>query len=73
MTDRFLEICYSKDGGNNWSHWRTYSMGERGEYAHRVRIKRFGSGRNWVFKVRISSPVKRDLYGAVAVIEPTDG
>ncbi|MEB1529890.1 hypothetical protein [Xanthomonas sp. WHRI 7945] len=73
MSDRKVEICYSKDGGYNWSNWREYSVGERGQYQRRIRINRLGSGRNWVFKIRISSPVKRDLYGAVAVIEPTGG
>lgn len=73
MTDRKVEICYSKDGGYNWSNWREYSMGELGQYQRRIRINRLGSGRNWVFKVRVSSPVSRDLYGAVAYIEPTDG
>jgi len=69
MSDRKLEICYSKDGGNNWSNWREKSLGELGEYNQRIRIMRLGSGRNWVFKIRVSSPVKRDLYGAVASIE----
>ncbi|WP_369916537.1 hypothetical protein AB8810_11130 [Xanthomonas sp. NCPPB 3005] len=69
MSDRKVEICYSKDGGNNWSNWREYTLGEMGEFSRRIRIKRLGSGRNWVFKIRVSSPVKRDLYGAVASIE----
>lgn len=69
MSDRKVEICYSKDGGNNWSNWRECSLGELGEYQRRIRINRLGSGRNWVFKIRASSPVKRDLYGAVASIE----
>ena len=73
MSNRKVEICYSKDGGHNWSNWRVYSLGELGEYQHRVRANRFGSGRNWVFRIRVASPVKRDLYGAVAYIEPTGG
>lgn len=70
---RKVEICYSKDGGYNWSNWREYSLGELGEYSRRIRINRLGRGRQWVFKIRVSSPVKRDLYGAVAYIEPTGG
>ncbi|WP_052689772.1 packaged DNA stabilization protein [Xanthomonas albilineans] len=71
--ERKLEFCYSKDGGNNWSSWREYSMGEIGQYANRIRINRLGAGRNWVFRMRVSSPVKRDLYGAVAYLESTGG
>ncbi|NYF21911.1 hypothetical protein HDC36_003387 [Xanthomonas sp. JAI131] len=69
MSDRKVEICYSKDGGSNWSNWRECSLGELGEFKRRVRVKRLGPGRDWVFKIRVSSPVKRDLYGAVAMIE----
>ncbi|WP_435013012.1 hypothetical protein [Xanthomonas arboricola] len=70
-TDRKVEICYSKDGGYNWLNWREYSLGDLGEYSRRIRINRLGRGRQWVFRIRVSSPVKRDLYGAVAYIEPT--
>ena len=73
MADRKVEICYSKDGGYNWSNWREYSLGDLGEYSRRIRINRLGRGRQWVFRIRVSSPVKRDLYGAVAYIESTGG
>lgn len=73
MSDRKVEVCHSKDGGYNWSNWREYSLGELGDYQRRIRMNRFGRGRNWVFRIRVSSPVKRDLYGAVAYIEPTGG
>ncbi|WP_440984909.1 baseplate megatron protein TIM-barrel domain-containing protein [Xanthomonas sontii] len=71
--DRKVQVCYSKDGGDNWSNWREYPMGELGQYQRRIRIKRFGQGTSFVFRIRIASPVKRDLYGAVAYIEPTGG
>lgn len=73
MSDRKVQICYSKDGGYTWTNWREYSLGELGEYQRRIRIKRLGRGRQWVFKIRVSSPVKRDLFGAVAYIESAEG
>ena len=73
--DHFVEVSYSKDGGRNWSNWRRQSLGETGEYADRIRarFRRLGSGRQWVFRIRVSSPRKRDLLGAVAYMEPTEG
>lgn len=73
MTDRKVFVCYSDDGGRNWSNWRERSLGEVGEYGKRVRLSQLGRFRNRIWKVRVSSPIKRDLLGAVAVLEPTDG
>lgn len=73
MTDRYVEVAVSKDGGHTWSNWRRRSLGQLGQYEQRVRILRLGRYRQAVMKIRVSSPVKRDLLGAVAVIEPTEG
>lgn len=73
MSDRKVFVCYSDDGGRNWSNWRERSLGEVGEYGKRVRFHGYGRFRNRVFKIRVSSPVQRDLLGGVAVLEPTDG
>ena len=72
MTDHHVLICYSKDGGRNWSNWKKRSLGDVGQYADRIRVRltRLGSGRQWVFKVRVSSPVNRDLLGAMIKPEP---
>ncbi|NIJ86993.1 hypothetical protein FHY35_004043 [Xanthomonas arboricola] len=71
--DHWVEVCYSKDGGRNWSNWRRRSLGAIGEYEQRVKLLRLGRGRQWVFKIRVSSPRRHDLLGAVAYIEPTGG
>lgn len=73
MTDRIVYICYSKDGGRNWSNWKLRSLGEVGEYTRRVRLHQLGAGRQWVFKIRVSAPIKRDLLGAVARLERMEG
>jgi len=72
-TDHWVDISYSKDGGRNWSSVRRYSLGKIGEYRKRIRILRLGRGRQWVFRITVSSPRKRDLLGAVVTVERTDG
>lgn len=75
MDDHYVEMCYSKDGGYNWSKWKRMSIGKVGEYQDRIRVrfKRLGSGITWTFKIRVSSPRKRDLLGAVVMLEPMNG
>ncbi|MFC4728802.1 hypothetical protein [Coralloluteibacterium thermophilus] len=70
--DAFVDVRYSKDGGRNWSNWRRRSLGEIGEYAKRVKLLRLGQGRQWVFHVRVSSSMKRDLLAASILLEPCD-
>lgn len=61
MTDRKVLFRYSRDGGHNWSGWVERSLGEVGEFQKRVRRYRFGQGRQWVFDIRVTSPMKADL------------
>jgi|LNAP01.1.fsa_nt_gb hypothetical protein len=71
-TDHFVEVSYSKDGGHNWSNKKRRSIGQIGQYEQRVKLMRMGRGRQWVFKITVSSPRKRDLLGAVVTVEQTD-
>lgn len=71
-TDHFVEICYSKDGGRNWSNWKRRDLGAVGQYEKRIRLLRLGRGRQWVFRIRVSSARKHDLLGAVLTPEQTD-
>lgn len=73
MTDRKVFICYSNDGGHTWSNWRERSLGEVGEYEKRIRLWRLGKFHNRIFKIRVSSPVRRDLLGAVGYITGSSG
>ena len=59
-------LSYSTDGGRNWSNEITASIGRIGETDTRVRFRRLGSGRDWVFRFRISDPVRRIITGAQA-------
>jgi len=67
-----IDIQYSKDGGNNWSEWRTVDMGKTGDFVKRVQMRRFGRGRQWVFRFRITDPVRADIMAASIMIEGTD-
>lgn len=71
--DHFVEVRYSKDGGRNWSNWKCRSIGQIGQYQQRVKLNRMGVSRTWVFDIKVSSPRKRDLLGAVVTVERTDG
>jgi len=71
--DHTCLVCYSKDGGRNWSNWREMDLGAVGEYQKQLKMNRLGRGRQWVFKIRVSSPRKHDLLGAVLTVERTDG
>lgn len=65
-----VQLCYSKDGGHTWSNWKEREISSVGEYAKRIRFLGMGQGRQFVFKWRVSAPVKRDTLGANVRITP---
>lgn len=71
--DHEVMLDYSDDGGRNWTNTRRRSLGAIGEYWKRVRFTRLGAFRNRVMRIRVSSPCKRDLMGAVVKLEGSDG
>lgn len=73
MSDRKVLFRYSDDGGRNWTNWREQSLGEQGEYRKRIRYRRLGQFRSRIFQIQVSSPIKRDLMGAVAYMEGIEG
>jgi hypothetical protein len=48
----------SKDNGRTWSAERWTGLGAIGNYFTRVVWRRFGSARDYVFRIRMSDPVK---------------
>lgn len=54
----------SRDGGHSWENevWRP--MGAIGEFKTRVEWRALGSARDFVFKLRVTDPVKRIIAGA---------
>lgn len=67
-----VDIRYSKDGGANWSDWRTVDLGQTGEFVKRVTLWRFGRGRQWVFAYRITDNVRVDCMAMSVQLERTD-
>lgn len=67
-----IDIQYSKDGGENWSSWRTLDMGDVGSFAKRIESRRFGRGRQWVFRFRVTDPVRADIMAASIMTSGTN-
>lgn len=56
----------SRDGGYTYGNEMWASFGAQGEFLQRAEWRRLGVSRNYVFKFRISDPVKVVLIGASA-------
>jgi hypothetical protein len=67
-----VDLRYSKDGGHNWSDWRRVPLGETGDFVKRIDMRRFGRGRQFVFEVRVTDPVRADIMAASLMLEGTD-
>lgn len=67
-----VDFRYSKDGGANWSDWRTYDLGDTGDFVKRVTPRRLGRGRQWVFAYRITDNVRCDCLAMSAQLERTN-
>jgi hypothetical protein len=63
-SDPKMMLRWSNDSGHSWSALREMTMGRTGEYKARARAKRLGKGRNRVYEISISDPVKRVILGA---------
>jgi len=74
MTDQYVRMQYCDDGNGNFSNWKTQSTGEVGQYSKPIVFTRLGQFRHQrVFRIEVSSRRKRDLMGAVGVLEPSNG
>ena len=63
-TDTNIWLSYSKDGGHTWSNEISRSIGDAGEYNHRIIWRKLGWARHWIFKVRTWSPNAVVIKGA---------
>lgn len=68
-----VRLRYSDDGGRSYSNFRDISLGTIGEYSKRVQATRLGQFRTRVWDIQVSSPVRRDIMGAVAILGGTNG
>lgn len=66
-------LSWSDDGGKRWSNEHYVRLGKEGESQNRAILWGLGQGRNRVFRLVISDPVKRVIRGAFAEIEVDNG
>lgn len=73
MSDQFIRMQYSDDGGYNFSNWEEVPIGEVGEYAQKVYFTQLGSSTQRIYRFSSSSPRKRDILGATVSLKGTIG
>lgn len=65
-------LQFSTDNGHTWSKEIWQTIGKKGEYKNRAVWLRLGMGRDWVFRVRVSDPVKWVIIGCSATVSVGD-
>ena len=67
--DPEVMLQWSDDGGSTWSNELWVSAGKIGEFKRRVLWRRLGMGRDRVFRVAISAPIKVCMNNAYVELE----
>lgn len=62
-SDPQVMVQISRDGGRTWGAEKFVPLGKIGEYRKRASVRRLGTARDFVFKIRITDPVRRVLTG----------
>jgi len=57
-SDPQIMLQISRDGGHTWGDELWRPMGKIGQYLRRATWNRLGRSRDWLFKVRVTDPVK---------------
>lgn len=68
-TDPQAMLQWSNDGGHKWSNEYWESMGPIGKFNGEAKWNRLGQGRNRVFRVMITDPIKVVIIGAEIELE----
>jgi len=68
VTTPQITIECSKDNGRTWSNPRLLSLGQQGQYRTRVVARRFGSARDFVFRLRMTDAAKFVIAEGAAVL-----
>lgn len=58
-----ISIWISNDGGRTYGNEIVRELGIRGAYRQIVKLAPIGNADNYTFKIRISDPVKRNVFG----------
>ena len=67
-----IMLQVSRDGGYTYGNEMWTSFGAEGEFLRRAEWRRLGVSRNYVFKFRITDPVKVIFIGAAALATMAD-
>lgn len=69
-SDPKMMLRWSNDGGHSWTSLKDMKMGKIGQFKRQAQLDMLGLGRDRVFEVSISDPVKRVLLsGAVDALD----
>jgi hypothetical protein len=63
-----ISLTISRDGGHTWGASLLTSLGAMGGYLSRAEWRKLGMARDWVFKLRVTDPVKVVIISAIAEI-----
>lgn len=66
-----IMFSFSIDGGYTWINRSPISMGKIGKYRQRINWTNLGKSREFIFRFRVSDPVKRSFLACYA--QTTDG
>lgn len=69
MSDQYLGLRYSDDGGKTFCNWKERDLGDTGQFRKRLRFQRLGSFVERVFEVECSAPRHVSIIGAVMIGE----
>jgi hypothetical protein len=67
--DPQLMVQWSNDYGHTWGNFHYASIGKIGQYGARAKFNRLGRGRNRVWRLTMSDPVKFVVLGATLEVE----
>lgn len=69
-TNPQVMLAWSKDGGHVWGNTVAVPLGPAGAYLTRATWRNLGRSRDWLFKLRVTDPVKTVFIGAAAIFKP---
>ena len=69
-SDPQVMLQVSRDNGRTWGNELWRSLGEVGDYARRVWWTRLGRSRDWLFRLRMSDPVRTVIAGGSLKVGP---
>jgi len=68
-SDPVMMMRYSNDGGHTWSNYKTSTIGRTGQYAARAEFRRLGAGRNRIWEISMTDPVKFAVLGGIVDVQ----